>query len=166
MSHSYHNDVSYHTDVSHHWRDVTCHSTLTCPIHTYEWVVSHTYVNRSYHIWMGHVTHMNGSCHTYGVCHVTHMNGSCNTHEVCLTLSLEPSIERWVMSHIWMSHVTHLTRWWVMSHNIWIRHVALQHGWVMSHVWTSHVTLIYEWVTWHMWMSHVTHMNESWHTYE
>jgi len=42
----------------------------------YEWVMSH--------IWMSHVTHMNGSCHE-----------SCHTCE-------------WVMSHMWMSHVTHM----------------------------------------------------------
>jgi len=52
---------------------------------------------------MSHVTHMNGSCHTYEwvmshiwMSHVTHMNVSYHTY-------------KWVMSHIWMSHVTHMT---------------------------------------------------------
>jgi len=55
-----------------------------------DWVTSH--------IWMRHVTHMNGSCHTYEwvrahICtnRATRMNVSCHTYE-------------WVMSHIWMSH--------------------------------------------------------------
>jgi len=65
--------------------------------HTYEWVISHT--------WMSHVTHMNKSCHTYKwvmshiwISHVTHMNQSRHTYE-------------WVISHIRMSNVAHL-----MSH--------------------------------------------------
>jgi len=39
---------------------------------------------------MGHVTHMNESCHTrimshMGMSHVAHGNGSCHTHEwVCV----------------------------------------------------------------------------------
>jgi len=49
------------------------------------------------HIWMSHVTHMNGSCHTY----------------------------EWVMSHIWMSHGTHMNEschTWkrVVSHFEWV----------------------------------------------
>ena len=62
--------------------------------HTYEWMLSHT--------WMSHVTHMTESCHTQEwvvshtwISHVTHMNESCHTHE-------------WVMTHTWMSRVTHM----------------------------------------------------------
>jgi len=38
--------------------------------HTYEWVTSH--------LAMGHVTHINKSCHTY---QCTHINESCHTYE-------------------------------------------------------------------------------------
>ena len=59
---------------------------------TYEWVMSH--------IWMNHVPHTNESCHTYEWVERTfarpsgrmvsqHTNESCHTYE-------------WVMSHIWM----------------------------------------------------------------
>jgi len=79
------------------------------------------------HIWMGHVTHMNESCHTYErvmshilwvmshiwMSHVTHMNGSCLTYE-------------WAMPHVWMSPScvghesfvcgTWVIRMWDMTH--------------------------------------------------
>ena len=95
--------------------------------------------------WMGHVTQMNESCHTYEwvmphiwMSHVTHMNESCHTYE-------------WVMSHIWMGHATHMngschTYEWVTSH-IWIWRS-------LSHIWMSHVT------------HHVTQLNESCLTYQ
>jgi len=61
---------------------------------TYEWVISH--------VWRGHVTLVNLSCHAHEwvmshiwVCHVTHMNESWHTYEC-------------VMSHVWMSHVTRM----------------------------------------------------------
>ena len=46
--------------------------------HTYEWVMSR--------MWMGHVTHMNESCHTW-MSHVTHTNQSCHT---LVLLIIEP----------------------------------------------------------------------------
>ena len=100
-----------------------CTDTRFSMCHTYEWV--------TWHIWMGHVTHMNGSRHTYEwvmwhtwMSHVTHMNESCHTHE-------------WVMFHTWMTRcITDMTH---------MNESCLTHEWVMSHTW----------------MSHVTHMNES-----
>ena len=59
---------------------------------------------------MGHVTHMNGSCHAYAcvmlhiwMSHITHMNAACVTYVNAWYHAYE-----WVMSHIWMSHVTHI----------------------------------------------------------
>jgi len=101
------------------------------------------------------VTHMNESCHTYGlgmcrmwISHVTQMNESCHA---CEPLQLSrfyrlPQGEschtyEWVMSHIWMSHVTHM----------WIRHGT--HMEEPCHT--------YEWVTSRLWMSHDARMNAS-----
>jgi len=54
------------------------------------------------HVWMGHVTRVNGSCHTYELVmahawmsHVTHVNESCHTCES-------------VLAYAWMRHVTHM----------------------------------------------------------
>ena len=102
--------------------------------HTYEWVMSH--------IWMGHVTHMNGSCHTYEwviwhiwMGHVTDMNGSCDTYE-------------WVMSQIWILYV------WCDTHeNIWRRHTWIRMN-THEYTWICHMNT-HEYVTWiHMNMSH------------
>ena len=87
-------------------------------------------------MWMSHVAHVNGSCHSYEwlilriwMAHVTHMNKSCFTYECG-------------MSHIWMSLVTHVneschTCKWGLSH-IWMGLVTRMNGsyhtyeWVMS----------------------------------
>jgi len=113
--------------------------------HTYEWVMSHT--------WMSHVTHTHESCHTHEwvmshiwMSHITHINESCHTHE-------------WVMSHTWMSHVTQ------MSHVTHTHESCHTCEWVMSRVWImSHKCMVG--VMSHIWMSHVTRMKESCHTYE
>jgi len=88
---------------------------------------------------MGHITHINSSCHTY----------------------------QWVMPRIWMSHVTHMdvschTNWWVMSH-IWMSHITHmnescqpnQCG--MPHIWMSHGTHV-EGVMSRLQMKHSTHV--------
>jgi len=126
---------------------------------TYEWVM--TYMNESWQIWLGHVTHIDESCHTYEwfVSHiwinrVTHMNDSCHTYEL-------------VMSHIWMSLVTHMNE---SCHT---------YESVMSHIWMIHGTPRMSYVTHknescytceramsHIWMSHMAHMKESCHKYE
>ena len=81
-----------HSYVWHDTRDTDARVTVYMYIYTY--IFSHIYIykytyryshmytlmNESRDIWMSHVTHMNGSCHTY----------------------------EWVMSHIWMGHVTHM----------------------------------------------------------
>jgi len=163
----------------------SCHKYLYVR-HTYEWVMSHTWMNPDTHMseschtcecvtshvwmsWMSHVTSIKEPWHIIAsfishiwMSHVTHMNESCHAYE-------------WVMSRIWMSHVTHMneschTYEWVMSH-MWIRHVTqmcesehtIAHvgprmsEWVMSQIWICPSQI---------WMSHVTHMNECWHTYE
>ena len=117
-------------------RHVT-HMNASC--HTYEWVMSHTWMVHVTHKWC-HITRMDESCHTYDsfmlhiwMSYVTYMNESCHTCE-------------WVTSHARMSHVTHE---WVTSHMNESRHI-----------WMSHVThmnvarQMYEWVTSHMNLRH------------
>jgi len=111
------------------------------------------------HVWMGHVTRMNGSCHMYEwvmshvwMCHVTYTP----THDSC-------DIYGWVVSHTWISHVTHmnescLTYEWVMSH-IWLSHV--KHMNQSCHTYEcimSHVVKLRLRVTWHIQMSHVIYV--------
>ena len=120
-----------------------------------------TPMNKSSRIQMRHVTHMNGSCHTYEwvMLHtrtgVTNKTASCHTYE-------------WVMSHIWMRHVPQVqapirdsesrhTYEWVI-YNWKHPFVTLSPAthiqesctpivgthswlWVMSHVWMSRVRL-------------------------
>jgi len=158
-------------------------SHMNASYHTCEWVMSH--------IWMCHVTHMNGSCHkwmshvTHGadvrvishmfMNHVTHLNDSCHAYE-------------WVMSHVWMSNGTHVNKSHIANKN----ESCLTYDWVMSHMneschtWMSHAT--HETWRWSMWKSGggrglqsqyalrirtclthkpvISHMNESCHTYE
>jgi len=106
---------------------------------TYEWVMSHIWVNCVMYEWVvndhlcaydslgpvykwivywnrDHDTHVNESCKFL---HHTHMNESCHTYE-------------WVMSKIWTSHVKH------------IGESCHTYGWVISHIWVSHVTHINE----------------------
>jgi len=117
----------------------SCH-TYEDSCHTYDWVMSH--------IWMSHVTRVNGACHTHlelrtsWISHVTNMTESCHTYE-------------WVTLHVWMSHVTHIQS---------CRTHASPSRWVLSYIWRIHVTHMnesghtYAWVMSHVWMSHVTHI--------
>jgi len=112
--------------------------------------------------WVGHVTHMNGLCHTYEwvmahiwMSHVTHMNASCHTYER-------------VMSHISkrIGHFTHMDgkyhkydrhrnelRMSYEGHDTWMSHVPRRSG--QCHT--------YEWLMISIWMRHV---NEPCHTFE
>ena len=142
-------------------------------------------LTRGPHIWISHVTLMNGSRdidtrqwrdevhlmfdkESKGETsrHVPHMNASCHTYES-------------VMSHIWMSHITRMNgschtdtrRWrdeayltfnkgsaWEASRLVpHINESCHTYESVMSHRRRSHVTRI---------NSHVTRMNASCHTYE
>jgi len=106
--------------------------------HTYEWVMSHT--------WMSHVTHMNESCHRYEpvTSHIWQIpityDTSCHTYEC-------------VVSHTWMSRVARMK--WVVTH-IWISGVARVNEW-----WDT-----YEWDTFECVMSRNTHIKKLWHTNE
>ena len=94
--------------------------------HTYEWILSY--------IWMGHVTHMNESCHAHMMhqsrhtyeCATSHMNETWHTH-----MNVPPPM--------WMRHDTH----------IWMRHVLYE--WDMTHTYECATSYMNE--TWH------THMN-------
>jgi len=80
--------------VCEEWRScVPCHPLRLVVLdeswHTYEWVITHT--------WVGHYTHMSESYHTYDgrvsrVSCYTHMGESLPTHQ-------------WVISHTWRSCV-------------------------------------------------------------
>ena len=138
-------------------------------------------INSFSRMWIGHVTHVNDSCHTRGcamshmwMSHITRVNESYHTCE-------------WVMSHVWMSHVmienkrngensTHLSRIF-MSHVTHVDESSHTREWVIPHMWMSHVMgnkssatgtnqltcHICGCVISHTWMSHVTHVNESCH---
>ena len=131
---------------SYVWHD--SHSCLTRLIHMCEltnsnvrhdsfirvtWLIHECDMTRSY-VWhvMSHIEPVMSYIH---MGHVTHMNESCHTYE-------------WVMSHIWMSHVTiwmrHVTQIseprhtyeWIMSHN---RVISITEC-VMSYIHMGHVT--------------------------
>jgi len=125
---------------------------------TLKWVMSH--------IWMSHVTHMNGSCHT--------MTESCSAYN-CVWSSRTMTLTRSWHCHVTapvplVSYVTHMneschTYEWVMS--IWMSHVthmneSCPYESVMSHIWVWPRTIseschTYEWVVSHTWVwSHVT----------
>ena len=96
MSHIQISNVT-HMNESCIWMSHSEH--ISVSDHTYECVMSHTWMrqfadtNQPCHIWMSHSTHTNGSCRTYVPCHtlewviphtcmshVTHINESCTTH--------------------------------------------------------------------------------------
>jgi len=66
--------------------------------HTCGWVMSH--------MWMGHVTHVDGSCH------VDDMRAweQWNPPPQVLRMRMDVSCHTYgcVMSHVWMGHVTHV----------------------------------------------------------
>jgi len=115
------------------------------------------------HIWMSHVTHMNGSCHTYGWVmshiwrsHFTHMNESCHTY-------------KWVMSHIWVSHVTQMIESCLLvltsnSAKTWHVSCMARHGTQTNksrHTYKCGMARHHS----HISTSHVTHTHELHHTY-
>jgi len=142
--------------------------------HTYEWVMSHT--------WISQVTHMNESCHPHEwvmshtwMSHVTHRNAS------CLTLKRTPAA-----LHVRMSNVTHIdeschthasshTYEWVTSHTCMILVTLMNESYhickrVISHLRAdpSHLGMgtsslprineschTYAWVLSLVWMSHI-----------
>jgi len=114
--------------------------------HTYEWVMSN--------VWIIRVTHVHKSCHTYEsfmphmcIRNVTHMNESCHTYES-------------FMSQMCMSQVTHMNAS-CHTYESFMPHMCKRK---VTHMKESCHT--YESFMPHMCMSQVTHMNESCHTYE
>ena len=93
-------------------------------------------------IWVSHVPYNSLVC----MSHVTHMNGSCHTYEC-------------VMSHIWMRHVTRTNEsCHCMSHVTHMNESCHTYEWVMSHIWMRHT---YGCIMSHISMRHVSHMNQS-----
>jgi len=163
-----------------------CIQIRSCPIscRTYEWV--------TLHIRVGHVAHMNSTCHTHFL-----LPRTLSMLRLCICMSHVTRMnDEWVMRMHYVSggraewrHVAHMNEsrcayGWVTSH-IWLRcvtggraewrHVAhmnesrCAYGWVTSHIWKSHVAhtnesrRTYEWVTLRIRMSHVAHMTSLCH---
>ena len=81
--------------------------------HTYQWVMSHT--------WMSHVAHMNESCHTNGSV-TSHGNTLQYTATHCNTLQHTAThYNEWVNSHM-----DHTKRAWAMSHTDESCHILVQ----------------------------------------
>jgi len=140
------------------------HVTTNESCHTYERVMSHT--------WMSHVTHMNESCQIYKwvishiwMSHVTHTNESSHTYEwvVSQVCSLS-SFCLCVCVCVCVGGCVHeFVRTKQESHHVEMRHLAYE--WVMSHMWMRHVTHVNETchkcecVMLRIWMVHVSHVD-------
>jgi len=131
-------------------RDTHTHTHTRTHTHTCLYVCMR-YAAHMQRIWIGNVTHMSESCHTY----------------------------EWVMSHVWMSRVSRAyapchTYEWVMS-LVWMSHVSrMRHGthmsdschaceWFMTLVWMRHVSRVYvlTYTHTHMLMRNFTWNNDS-----
>ena len=131
---------------------------------------------------MGHVTHMNESCHTYewvSRIEMSHVDVRfefevygfvCLGHNQYRFLGFSQTAVKMAQLYCEMCHVTRMnqschTYEWVsriyMSHVTHINESCHTYDSVMSHMNESCHT--YEWVMSHIWMSHVTHMNQSYH---
>ena len=186
MSHVTHMNQSCHTEschtygcvwvMSHMWLRLSASSENAqanlCP--TYEWDMSHIWRVGS-HIWMSHVTIMNGSCHTYLARNLINVHKCPHKKSGWKEMSRINESRHIIMGYvthivrgirsIW-SHVTinesrlrwrHVTYRWVMSHMNELRHTHRARN--SFHLKSCH----YKWVTsqmksCHTEMSHVTHM--------
>jgi len=122
MSHPY--EWIMRVSESNEWRSRTCEWVTrmieSCHKQLTRFHVTHT--NESWHIhegitshiWMGHVTNMNVSCHSS--CHVTRR----------VTYKYRQQQKR---------HVSHTNEWSPKYH--WILY---KHGWVVSQIWIRHIT--------------------------
>jgi len=147
---------------------------------TRSWVMSH--------VWMGHVTPRNGSCHTLHYCYIkcwaqrqTEVyarlaSAFVNDPFICHMGQSRRESMRDARPTLYMKLSaqvdTSLAQMRVLSH-MWMSRVTHMdeschsYGYVMSHISTSLVTHVnaschtYEWVLSHTWMSHVTHMGPS-----
>jgi len=99
-----------------------------------------TYKYIMLHIEMSHGTHMNESCHMYGISHIwlSHVyiwiSHVTNIHEWCHTYAWVISPHKWVTPHICMSHITHTNE--SCPHINESRHT---YKWVTPHICISHV---------------------------
>jgi len=125
--------------------------------HTYEWVMSH--------IWMSHVTHMDGSCSTYEWVMSNMALLGAYGKPFTWSLPLQKCISyEWVMSHICMRHDTNMneschTYAWDMT-QIWMSHVTRR----MRHRWTVRAAEhVLQNMFPHRWTGRATRMPESCH---
>jgi len=174
VTHASHGMMTWATYLSYIWHD----SNMLDMRHSHIWIMcdmihmnvsrhtceSRTHMRASCHaLWMHHVIHMNGFCHTWtqvierdflrgswawngSILHpceyvmsllwvfVTHMNEPHHTYE-CAT------------SHIWMGHITHMNTGYYFFRKLSEKSESI------AHIRMRHVTH----------MSHVTHINESRH---
>jgi len=96
---------------------------------------------------MGHVTHVNGTCHIYewAMSHTWLINGTRMN----------------VSWHIWLSHMCLVMSRMNESCHTWMSHVT--HEWVT--LCTNESCRTYKCDLSHIWMGHVTHLTDQWHTY-
>ena len=152
-----------------HMRDMnhTCDMNDSC--HTYgSWVTS----------WMGHVTHLKLSHHTYEIIislheifmsntwnrHVTHMKSSRHTcgscHHVIFATGLIHICDM-THSYVWQDSFMCVT-WMIymcsMNHMCDMNQSCHTYKIIMWHIWNRHVTHMGEIVMSHTWNRHVTHM--------
>ena len=124
--------------------------------HTYEWVMSHT--------WMRHVTHMNETCHTYAwvMSHIGTKTRACLSYVwhdlffcvawliyVCDTRLLEERVMAWRI-HMW--DMAHSCMWHVSI----ICVASLIHMCVMTHSYACHDSFIR--VTWRIHIRDMPHL--------
>jgi len=143
--------VMSHTNVIH--ERIMSHIKESCPIwrsHVpYEGVVTH--MNRSFHIWMRHVT-----CGT-----VLKLNDDAGIESTIATLKVDINffkVYEWValqLSHVWMSHVY---EWdWIYNDHAQNRHQLCEGTWMSCDEYVTNMKESrYAWVTYEW----VTYMNE------
>ena len=152
-----------HTHTHTHTRASCTHGSC----HTYEWVMSHTWMSHVTHVkcshinrrrfarcWMSHATHTHWSCHTYQWT----MPESCPTQARTRPKSTHAATlchkHWWIMSHILMNHMCHMIHQYLWHE--YLRHDSLVFvTWFISICDMSICDMIHQYL-WVM-LTHVTH---------
>ena len=115
---------------------------------------------------VSHVTHMNESCHTYGMHHVT--------HDICIYIYAVAVVHERVMSqhvvHEWVFQGSRVVNdasvcsMYVAWHDAFI----CVHGWMWTmscHGMSLHIYVWAMWLAWYIYVSHNIHICDMTHTY-